>query len=321
MDLARRHIISSDMYVVQYEIAVDTLGRQGADGIYDGLAYHPHRSPRWVPWDVFVQAQDRLRAQGVHGEVLKAAVIRNFRTERTMTALRMVGGIVDPFWVWSFFGKTILPFLLPIVRIRVVSEGPGRFELNCSIPASAAPCPDFFLSSTGSFKEITDLLGFGPAHVTANALSPREVRFSFETAPTRRVTVWGSRVLQRLGSLGARTTGLMNRRRELELTLAQTLRATAVATRLLALTNRRYDAAAAAVESERKTRRALNHAVRTPLNHVVAASSLLADVATDAPSIQRLLADIDVSAIELLAVVAAKPHRTPGPPADLPEHA
>ncbi len=312
MEWSRRHIISSDMFDIQHKIALATVGAEATAALYADLPLHPSDAPRWIPWEVFVEAQDRMRAQGVTGEVLRAAVVKNFHTQRTMAHLRMVGGIADPVWVWTFFSKTVLLFFLPIAKIRVTGFGPGLFDVDVQIPTDARPCPDFFLSSAGSFEEVCNMLGFGPARVTAAQITPWHTRLSLQTAPKRRAPRLGTGFLERIGRLGARTAELVAQRHELELTLAQTLRATADAGRMLELANRRSEASAAAVSSERQTRRALNHALRTPLNHVVAATSLLADVAADNATLRRLLGEIDSAATDLLAVVA----RPASPPAD-----
>ncbi len=298
-----RHVVSAELYRTQLGIARSLLTPQQVADVYRGMPW-PKTAGRWVRWDDFVEVHARMRKlPHVTDATVRAAAAGNTSGEVVPRLLGLVSAFADPVTVWRFVAKTTLPRMAPFFEVSVDTFAAGKFVVHLDMPADAQPCRDFFIGSAGAFQHFSELMGFGPATVTPVFESATRTSMQFDCEATRRSRPILSRVGERLGGIRARLAAVSTELGAVETEIAGAIASTRRAELLGELAERSAEQARQSVAAQRATMRMLNHAMRTPLNHIVASASLLQETSVP-PHLAAALREIDEHANAILAVIA-----------------
>ncbi len=270
-----RHVVSGDLYRTQLGIVESLSTRQQVAAIYRDLPW-PATAGRWVLWDDFVEVHVRLRQQPrVDDSALRSAGAAATSRDELPRQLSRFIPFADPGLLWGFFARTVLPRLAPLFEVEAEAIAPGHFIVHTRMAHDARACPDFFIASAGAFEHMCEVMGFGPASVTPVFHDPHHADFRFQCAPRRSARSVVAGAISRLRGIQARFELVASELQAVETEIASAVATTRRAEALGQLAVAAETEARRSVTVQRETFRTLNHAMRTPLNHIVASVSLL----------------------------------------------
>ncbi len=160
------------------QLLAELAAGEGIDAgrLFAGLPVDPQAPPKWVDWDVYCEALDRLQEAAGGPDALARISERLVFADALAPFARMLRLVLTPERLYRFINLWIGPMLVPPLLNEHRELGPGRLLLRLRIPPQLRDSPAFFHHAVGTMRSGPRLIGLPAAYVQVE-VAPREATY------------------------------------------------------------------------------------------------------------------------------------------------